>query len=280
MPITINGEQIEDSLIREECAAIRPRLMEAMEGEDPIAIEMRVKEWARENVIERILLRQAAINDPEPVTAGQVDETIERLRSPAPGQSGCVVPGDSGTFRRDIETQIRLERLISRLTAKLAQPRNPDITEFYRKHKADFLAPELVHAAHIVKNVDENHTEESARAAIESVEAALKQGATFEELADRHSDCPGRGGDLGFFPRGQMVEEFDAVIFALQPGRISAVFRTVFGFHLAKVSERRPAGPRPLEEVRAEIRETLFQQKRQRAIEQYLDKLRAKADVQ
>ena len=82
------------------------------------------------------------------------------------------------------------------------------------------------------------------------------------------------------FPRGEMVPEFDAVAFALNTGELSPVFRTVFGFHIVKVLEKRPAGIPKLEDVREQLDEVIFQQKRQKVIEQYLDRLRAKADVQ
>src|SRR5258708_11954589 len=142
-----------------------------MAGEDRMVSETRVKEWAREPVVERVVRRQAARNDPEPLAAGQIE-------------------------RREVEVMLRLDRLIGRLTAKLGPPRNQDITEFYKKNRDSFYSPELVHAAHIVKNVDENHSEEAARAAIAEVAAELKAGAIFEELADLRSDCPGRGGNL------------------------------------------------------------------------------------
>ena len=280
MPLLVNGEAIDESLIRQEAASLRPRMLEAMAGDDPIAFEMRVKEWARENVIERVLLRQASAAEPEPVNAGELDRAVERVREQSPGQTGAIFPTEEGELRREVETQMRVERLLGRLTEKVAAPRHKDVVEYYRKHRDAFLAPEQVNAAHIVRNVDENNSEEAARAAIEEAEAELKQGADFAEVSDRRSDCPGRGGDLGWFPRGQMVDEFEAVVFALAPGETSGIFRSPFGFHIARLHARKPAGPQPLEEVRAQIEETLLAEKRQRLLEQYLDRLRAKATIE
>jgi parvulin-like peptidyl-prolyl isomerase len=61
---------------------------------------------------------------------------------------------------------------------------------------------------------------------------------------------------------------------------VSEIFRSPFGFHIATLFERRPAGLRSLEEVREQIEETLLAGKRQRALEQFLDRLRARADIQ
>lgn len=279
MALVVNGEYVEDSLIREEANAMRPRLQEEMEGEDPVIIEMRLREWARENVIERVLLRQAALADPEPIPQDLLDRTVEEIRSQTPGQSGCLFP-QQDQLRREVEIRLRIDRLLGRLTAKLSPPRHKEITEYYKKHRENFYFPEMVHAAHIVKNVDEVTDEATALAAIRQAQQELQQGVSFEEVADKHSDCPGRGGDLGFFPRGQMVEEFESVVFSMKPGEVSDIFRSPFGFHIAKVYEIRPEGYLPLQEVRAQIEEALYAEKRRRVVEQYLDKLRAQADVQ
>jgi hypothetical protein len=279
MPLIVNGESVDDAVIRKEANDLRPRLREAMPEEDPIALESRVREWARENVIERVLLRQAALNDPEPIAAEVLDDAVNRLRAQTPGQSGCILPGEPEELRAEVEAQLRLDRLTTRLTGRMSPPRNKDITEYYRKHRDRFFTPELVHAAHIVKNVGDNTTEEAAVEAMRNVQQELNQGADFAELADRHSDCPGRGGDLGFFTRGQMVEEFDNVVFTLASGEISDIFRTPFGFHIAKVYEKKPEGIRPLEEVRDNIQAMLFNEKKQKMLEQYIDHLRAKAEI-
>jgi parvulin-like peptidyl-prolyl isomerase len=280
MPLIVNGEVIDDAVIRNEEDELRPRLREAMPKEDSIVLESRTREWARENAIERVLLRQAAMSDGEPLEADVLDRAVEQGRPTTAGDPACILPGGRDDFRMQVEAQLRLERFTARLTAKLVPPRNKEISEYYRKHRDEFFTPPLVRAAHIVKNVDEQTTDEAALEKIRGIRTELEQGADFAELADRRSDCPGRGGDLGYFPRGQMVTEFDAVVFALEPGQVSDIFRTQFGYHIAKVYDRKPEGIRPLADVSGNIEALLFQQKKQRRIEQYIDSLRAKADIQ
>lgn len=280
MPIKVNGELIDDALIKEEARSIRPRLFEAMAGEDPATVESRVREWSRENVIERVLLRQAALAEPEPVDPAQIDEWLARIRAESPGQSGAIALGDDESIRRDLEARLRVERLLEKVTAKTGRPANKDVAEHYRKHRESFRTPELVHAAHIVKNIDEKCDEATARAAIEEAERELAAGADFAELADQLSDCPGRGGDLGLFPRGEMVDEFEAHAFSLPIGQPSPIFRSPFGFHILKVYGRRPEGIRELSEVRDQIEEHLWQEKKQKTVEQFLDRLWAKAVIE
>jgi parvulin-like peptidyl-prolyl isomerase len=260
LPLRVNNELIEDELIREEIRNLRLRLAEAMPQEHPSTIEARAKEWARDNVIERVLLRQAALADAEPVPP----EVIEK----------------AGGNATEAELQFRIERLAVRHAGRIAAPRNKDVVEYYRHHRDNMSIPEAVRAAHIIKNVDEKTTEEDALKAIQSAEERLKAGEVFETLADEVSDCPGRGGDLGWFPRGEMVPEFDAVVFALKPGEVSPVFRTPFGFHIAKVYEHVPERMATFDEARPQIERHLMTEKHQKALERLCDHLRARATVE
>ncbi|MBM3725793.1 MAG: hypothetical protein FJW40_10265 [Acidobacteria bacterium] len=280
MPVIVNGERIEDAAILEEQRLIRPRLQEAMENEPPEVIDARVTQWARENVIERALLRQAALADPEPVPAEALESALREVRDNTPGQTGCVLPGPEDTVRAEVDLRLRVDRLFERAARHVGKPPSKDIAEYYRKNRAEFQRPETIHAAHIVKNVDANTDEATAREAIGQVEVRLREGADFAELADELSDCPGRGGDLGFFPRGEMVEEFDEAVFPLPVGGTTGIFRSPFGFHIARLLERRPAGALALEEVKDQISATLHQQRREKAIEMYLDRLWKNARIE
>ena len=239
MALVVNGEAIDDAEVREEARSLRPRYFEMMQGADPIAAEIQLREWSRENVIERVLLRQEAARR-------------------------------GGT----------LEALIDEISSKVPVPKYKDVGEFYKKNKENFWVPDVVHAAHIVKNVDENCAEEQARAAIDAAEAELKAGADFAEVADRVSDCPGKGGDLGWFPPGEMVPQFDEVVFKLGVGEVSGVFRTDFGFHIARVIERKTAGIPGLMDVREQIEHMLRKEKQEKALEQFVDALKARAAIE
>jgi peptidyl-prolyl cis-trans isomerase C len=260
LPLRVNNELIEDEVIREEIRTLRLRLAEAMPRESPSTIDARAREWARENVIERVLLRQAALADAEPVPP----EVIEK----------------AGGNAAEVELQFRIERLAIRHAGRIAPPRNKDVVDYYRQHRENMAIPEAVRAAHIIKNVDEKATEADALVAIRAVEERLKAGEAFETVADELSDCPGNGGDLGWFPRGQMVPEFDAVVFAMKPGEISPVFRTAFGFHIAKVNARAEERMATFDEARPQIERLLMTDKHQKALERLCDYLRARATVE
>lgn len=279
MPWYVNGELVDETQVRGEASMMRPQFMQSAGNMDPVEAEMQLREWARENVIERILLRQTALADPEPVPAEVVEQGLEASRSDAGGLVGCGTRNSDEEIRQQVEIEYRLQRLLSRVHATVKAPAEKEIAAYYKKNREQFRTPELCWARHIVRNVDEHHDEESARATIEEALGELKAGVAFEEIADKHSDCAGNGGDLGWFPRGEMVEEFEEAVFQLPVGGMSEVFRSPFGFHIAKVYGRKPPGVRPLADVRDDIVNVLTQEKKQKALEDYLDALREKAEI-
>ena len=126
-----------------------------------------------------------------------------------------------------------------------------------------------VHARHIL--VD---TEDQAK----KVADDLKKGADFAELAKKESKDPGAadGGDLGFFTKDQMVPEFSAVAFAMEPGKISDPVKSQFGWHVIKVEEKRNRAAPPMDQVKGQI-ETYVTRKAQA---EYVAKLREAAKVE
>ncbi len=126
-----------------------------------------------------------------------------------------------------------------------------------------------VHARHILVE-----TEDEAKA----VKAELDKGADFAELAKKKSKDPGAsdGGDLGFFTKEQMVPEFSAVAFALEPGKISDPVKSQFGWHIIKVEEKRNRKAPDFEQVKAQI-ETYVTRKAQA---DYVAKLREGAKIE
>lgn len=142
--------------------------------------------------------------------------------------------------------------------------RATEIQALYDELGSRYNAPEQVRARHILRKVDKDASEEAREAVRASAEAALQRvqgGEEFEAVATEVSEDPGsaaRGGDLGFFGRGQMVKEFEETAFGMEPGKLSGVVRTDYGFHVIRVEERKEAVSRPLEEVRAEVAEELL----------------------
>ncbi|MBA4136260.1 MAG: hypothetical protein C0518_02955 [Opitutus sp.] len=121
-------------------------------------------------------------------------------------------------------------------------------------------------------------TEEQAKAKADELHAKIAQGASFEELAKTESDDTGSGatgGSLGEFGRGQMVPEFEQAAFTTEAGKVSAVFRTQFGYHLVKVDSR---GTTSFEEAKAGLEKTERQAKLQAATAKLIEDAQVKFD--
>ena len=123
----------------------------------------------------------------------------------------------------------------------------------YQAESQRFETPEQTRARHILVRGETLESQTKA----EKLLLDLKAGANFEELAKEVSDDPGsaaKGGDLGFFSVGRMVPQFDAAVKELtQPGELSALVKTQFGWHIIQLVERRAAGKRSYEEVRDDL---------------------------
>jgi parvulin-like peptidyl-prolyl isomerase len=153
------------------------------------------------------------------------------------------------------------------------------IREHYKNNLDDFWSPEMVRVLQIVKNVYEGDDDAAAEKTMRHVRSLLCAGADFRATAEQYSDCPEGRGDLGYFPRGVMVEEFDAIVFTCPVGELTEVFRTRFGYHVAIVWDRRPEGIRSFDEVRHEIEHALLRQRQDREVGSRLAALRARAVI-
>lgn len=287
MPLRVNGELVPDAVLAREAEAIRQKLESVPEsdrgewGLDGAAIRTKAVEWARENVIEQTLLRQAALKDARPVDRSELEKRLKLAVDRAGGPSKLAEAGvDRGEVRADIERQLKVERFIASLTRKARAPRPKDIAHEYRSHKARYKTEEMVRASHIVKHVDRQVTSQQAKSVADEIHGLLRGGSSFAKLADERSDCPGQGGDLGYFGRGKMVKEFEDVAFGLPVGGVSEVFRTVFGYHIVKVTGRRPAGVRPFAEVRDGIARELAERRKTKLLEDFVDRLKEKASIE
>jgi parvulin-like peptidyl-prolyl isomerase len=182
-------------------------------------------------------------------------------------------------LRSEIERRLRLDRLLQRWFTALRPPRLEDVRKYYKRNREAFRGPEMVHVFQIVKNVAEVEDSSPAEKVMARVRDSLLAGADFAEMARRHSDCPENGGDLGYFARGAMVEEFDAVVFAAAVGELSGVFRTRFGVHIVLVHEHIAEGVRSFEEARPEIESAMLRVQQDRELGVRLEELRARAVI-
>jgi len=219
---------------------------------------------------------------------------------------------DNEEFRKHIQDQLSTIKLIDQeVKAKVPPPGDDEIRQLFDtldalikdkpipgSHTASELEElkalakaverrfdERARARHILVRVSPNASKEEKDAAfkkIKDVQARLKKGEDFAELAKKYSDDPGskdRGGDLGYFSRGDMVPAFDKAAFALDVGQTSDIVTTDFGYHIIQLQEKKAAARMSLDEIKDDLREYLFQQRGAKRFETYVKDLRSKADI-
>lgn len=274
MALVVNGEIVSEELIRQESERLaRDPRWTRIKGKSDLS--RRLREAAEFSAVHRILLEQTAANDPRPVDAAALEREVERRRSAGGFQLGF----DDGCLRQEIERLMRLERTTRELIAKAAKPSEAEIEEFYRANRENFRKPGLFHAAHIVCHVNDAQSEEEARSRIESALAELERGEDFSGVAERYSDCKGNGGDLGTFPAGYMVEEFEQAIRPLEPGQRTGIFTTPFGFHIAELRSKSRGEPADFEDVRPDIDRVLSAMHEHQEYIRRIEEIRTRAGI-
>ena len=148
-----------------------------------------------------------------------------------------------------------------------------------------FKIPERVRVSHILIKVDpkaDAAQKAAARKKIEDIQKQLKNGKDFSELAKKDSECPSnaKGGDLGYLMRGQVVKPFEDVAFSLKPGEVSGIVETEFGFHIIKVTDKKPATTLAYEQVKDRLAVNLKKDKVDKEIPLYLEKLKKDAKIE
>jgi peptidyl-prolyl cis-trans isomerase D len=135
------------------------------------------------------------------------------------------------------------------------QPTPREIEAAYNESIDLYTTPEQVRASHILLKT-EGKDEAAVRTKAEQVLQEVKAGGDFAELAKKYSEDEAsakQGGDLDYFSKGKMVPEFDEAAFSLPPGQVSDLVKSQYGFHIIKVTDKKPASTRTLDEVRAQI---------------------------
>ncbi len=280
----VNNVKIDDSIIQAEMERLRPEYQRVFSNQTVKKQEEQLLEWAQENVIEQYLLKKTASGDDYSVTEKDVTQKLKELIESHGGEESFfrqfnLSKDDESKLRSDVEHQLRNKNLISMICKDISVPTVAEAHNFYKQNTNDFLQPEQVRAAHIVKHVDSEHSQAQAFKEIRDIQSQLQAGGTFEKLADKISDCAGNGGDLGYFARGQMVQEFEEVVFNLKPNEISDIIRTGYGYHIAKLYDRKQGEMVPFENVKDRIMEHLLEETKQKKIEIFVDKLKEKAII-
>jgi peptidyl-prolyl cis-trans isomerase C len=172
----------------------------------------------------------------------------------------------------DMKKRVIVEAYLKKKVEEQVKLSDADLQKFYDQNKDKFKAGEQVRASHILVK-----TEKEAQ----DVLAQLKGGAKFEDLAKKYSVDPAgqKGGDLGWFGKGNMIPEFEKAAFAMKEGETSGIVKTKFGFHIIKLTGKRPAGLLPFAEVKEQLKASLMPEKQQEVFKKVKEDLKKSAKL-
>jgi peptidyl-prolyl cis-trans isomerase C len=161
-----------------------------------------------------------------------------------------------------------------------------DTMSYYETHETEFEVPEMVRARHILIKAPSSASEDEKKTAYEKAQNILERihaGEDFAQIASEMSDdshTKSKGGDLGFFARGRIVKPIEDAAFSTEPGKVSGIVETQFGYHILKVEEKKDPAIQPYEEVKEKIRESLLQEQQKTKMTEFLEKAMKDANVQ
>lgn len=180
----------------------------------------------------------------------------------------------SGYSIEDIKKNVKMNLTMVKLLEPGITITDDEMKQYFTENKSSFNQSEQVRASHILVA-----TEETAK----EVESKLAAGGDFAKLAAEYSTDPGtkdKGGDLGFFGKGEMVPEFENVAFALEPGKVSEPVKSDYGYHIIKVVEKKAAQEATFEGNKDEVKEAVLQQKLPSAYETWMQEQYTKYKIE
>jgi peptidyl-prolyl cis-trans isomerase C len=189
-------------------------------------------------------------------------------------------------YTRQVRNNLIVRETIQALVDKQVKISADEAKAFYDGNPDQFKQPELVRASHILIRCPPDATEDvkkQKRAQIEAALSLVKGGEKFADVAKKVSEDPGsaeNGGDLGYFPHGRMVPEFDTVAFSLKTNELSGVITTQFGYHILQVTGRKPPQVMPFDQVKDQLIDYLKQRKGGDVTRTYVADLRKSAKVE
>lgn len=284
----VNGEPIVAAAVQGEIKGILARAQE--QGRKPSDAEMAsLRESVLDKMVKLELLSQESKKAGVSVSAADVDNELKGYKKGfADDKAFAKALGEAGIteaeLRKQVGKNLTIQKFIDTKFKGKAQVTEQEAKDFYNSNQDKFAQPETAHARHILiaaKETEPKADKDRKRAKLVEIKKKLKDGGDFAELAKQFSDCPSkeRGGDLGFFPRGQMVKPFDQAVFKMMPGDVSDIVETEFGYHLIKLEEKKPANTVSFDEAKAKITAYLTQEKVTANIEAFIAEAKGKATI-
>ncbi len=264
MKIEVNGLQVPEQVYDREIA----RLKQA----HPQVEEKEIVEKVKDHLVRQALLRAATAQANIGVPAEEVELSYRNFIQGFGGEeaflkSHGLTPEQIPLVKDDIALNLEVEKFLDSLTQYVVLPKEEKLREYYDRDTRFHKAPPMVRASHILKRPGPGVYD-----AICAIRERVMNGENFGKVATDCTESNEIEGDLGFFPRGVMVPEFEDIVFSMGVGEISPVFRSSLGYHIVKVMDKREAHQTTFEEVEEELKRVVLSKMRESVINAWIEK--------
>jgi peptidyl-prolyl cis-trans isomerase C len=285
----VNGTVITQDELDSQMNMVVDRLQASGRFPDVSQLE-EIRGQVLENLIARELLYQESQKKGIKISEEEVNEQLVSLKGQFPNEEEFNkalkrMNLTEASIKEKLARDLSLKKLIDHEVAPKVKLSDMDIRAFYENNPETFKQPERVKASHILVKVDpkaDASQKAEAQKKIDLVQAKLQKGEDFGALAKEYSEGPSgpKGGELGYFTRGQMVKPFEDAAFAMKPGEVSGKVETRFGYHLIKVTDKTPETTMSYDDVKDRLGEFLKQKKMQEEINVYVKRLEEQAKIE
>ncbi len=283
----LDGESISKAELMERAQAMRAQ-MQHMGSPAPPDTEEFYRAMLDQLIGARLLLAEAKRRGLTPSEA-EVASSLQRLQGSDPAAFARQLAAQGITeksVRDDVAHNLAIQKLVAADVTPAVKVSAEAERRFYQQDLERMQRPPQVRIRHILVGVPRDATAEQrqqARQKAVALRARIKGGEDFATVARESSDDPGSkasGGLLPWMAKGQSVPPFEQAAFALEPGQLSDVVESPFGFHVLRLEEKREAGTVPFEEAQPQIEQLLSRQQARELLEQKVAALRKAAHVE
>jgi peptidyl-prolyl cis-trans isomerase C len=251
----------------------------------------KLKNNVLENLIEREILYQESQKSGIKVDKKKIDEELSAIKKRFPSENEyknalSTMKISEDDIKKEIGKKLAINKLIDTKIVKKIVITDEESKAFYNANPDLFKKPEQVRAGHILIKVEadaDKQKKSEAMQKIKEVQKKLKGGQDFTMLAKEYSEdkaSSAKGGDLGYFSRGQMVKPFEDAAFGMQPNEVSKIIETQFGYHLIKVYDKKPEKILAYAEVKDLLTDRMRQEKTEQEAAKYIAELKKDAKIE
>jgi len=265
---------------------LRDEVTHDCQGCPPEKIDAQFKEQQKDLL--RGLIDQALMVQRAKDMGIKVDSDLNKRLDEVRQQNGLATLADlqkgveaSGLSWEDYKTTLRnsllQKEVVKREVGSHLEVTSDEVKQYYEAHPQEFTLPERVVLSEISLSTEGKSPEDFAavRAKVEGLRSSVLNGDDFHQVAALYS----QGGNLGTFKKGELAPQIEAIVFPMSKGQITDVIQTRTGFEILKVEDHLPAEVQPLDKVETQIQNTLYGQKMQPRMRQYLAELREQSYV-